>query len=191
MSPPCNQSIHYSASRELTLLPDSCGFSAQIIWEWPYLAYHLQASFASVYAKPTSHKVVTTAEPHHPCNEWPALFYSSNLAGYSVAQDERWVRKHHCICHSCQVPAYFDVWLITLLCMQDWYAVLQVLAWAQIGMQENCKWSRDLNPPIESKLSCDILASIGGFKSCDLWQFCIPIFAEQATRKHTTMVLSA
>jgi len=37
-------------------------------------------------------------------------------------------------------------------------------AGAKIGMQ-NCKRSRDLNPPAESNLSYDILASIGGFKS--------------------------
>ena len=32
---------------------------------------------------------------------------------------------------------------------------------------KTAKVSHDLNPPIESKLSCDNLDSIGGFKSCD------------------------
>ena len=39
---------------------------------------------------------------------------------------------------------------------------------------QNCKVSRDLNPPIESKLSRDNLDSIGGFKSRDTLQFCTP-----------------
>ena len=41
------------------------------------------------------------------------------------------------------------------------------------GMQ-NCKLLQDVNPPIESKFSCDILASIGRCKSHDSLQFCIP-----------------
>ena len=42
-----------------------------------------------------------------------------------------------------------------------------MLAPSKLGMQ-NCKEvSRDLNPPIESKLSRDNLDSIGGFKSRD------------------------
>ena len=43
----------------------------------------------------------------------------------------------------------------------------RLLAGSKIGMQ-NCKISHDLNPPIESKLSCDILGYIGGFKSHDI-----------------------
>ena len=33
---------------------------------------------------------------------------------------------------------------------------------------QNCKISHDLNPPVESKLSRDILDSIGRFKSRDI-----------------------
>ena len=43
---------------------------------------------------------------------------------------------------------------------------------------QNCKVSRDLNPPIKSKLSHDNLDSIGGFKSPDTLQFCIPDFLD-------------
>ena len=42
----------------------------------------------------------------------------------------------------------------------------RLLAPSKLGMQ-NCKVSRDVNPPIESKLSRDNLDSIGGFKSRD------------------------
>ena len=46
----------------------------------------------------------------------------------------------------------------------------RLLAPSKLGMQ-NCKVSRDLNPPIESKLSRDNLDSIGGFKSRDSFAF--------------------
>ena len=39
---------------------------------------------------------------------------------------------------------------------------------------QNCKISHDLNPPVESKLSRDILDFIGGFKPHDILQFYIP-----------------
>ena len=42
----------------------------------------------------------------------------------------------------------------------------RLLAPSKLGMQ-NCEVSRDLNPPIESKLLRDNLDSIGGFKSHD------------------------
>ena len=47
---------------------------------------------------------------------------------------------------------------------------------------QNCKVSRDLNPPIESKLSRDNLDSIGGFKSRD--SFCIPSLEEASNLKN-------
>ena len=50
---------------------------------------------------------------------------------------------------------------------------------------QNCKVSRDLNPPIESKLSRDYLDSIGGFKSRDTLQFCIPSLDEASNLKNT------
>ena len=50
---------------------------------------------------------------------------------------------------------------------------------------QNCKVSRDLNPPIESKLSRDILDSIGGFKSRDTLQFYIPSLDEASNLKNT------
>ena len=50
---------------------------------------------------------------------------------------------------------------------------------------QNCKVSRDLNPPIESKLSRDNLDSIGGFKSRDTLQFCIPSLDEASNLKNT------
>ena len=50
---------------------------------------------------------------------------------------------------------------------------------------QNCKRSRDLNPPIESH---DILASIGGFKSHDLLQICIPILAQASNLKNTVAI---
>ena len=59
------------------------------------------------------------------------------------------------------------LWLCVVsssLCVS--YRVFQVACFVQTRMQ-NCKVSRDLNPPIESKLSRDNLDSIGGFKSCD------------------------
>jgi len=46
---------------------------------------------------------------------------------------------------------------------------------------QNCKRSCDLNPPIESKLSCDILISIGGFRSHEIFAF--QFWLEQATWK--------
>ena len=50
---------------------------------------------------------------------------------------------------------------------------------------QNCKVSRDLNPPIESKLSRDNLDSIGGFKSRDTLQFCIPSLDEASNLENT------
>ena len=55
---------------------------------------------------------------------------------------------------------------------------------------QNCKWSYDLNLPIESKLSCGILASIGGSKSCDLLQFFILILARASNLKNTVYRMS-
>ena len=60
----------------------------------------------------------------------------------------------------------------------------RLLASSKLGMQ-NCKVSRDLNPPIESKLSRDNLDSIGGFKSRDTLQFCIPSLDEASNLKNT------
>ena len=53
----------------------------------------------------------------------------------------------------------------------------------QVSCQKNsecktAKVSRDLNPPIESKLSRDNLDSIGGFKSRDTFAVCIPNFLD-------------
>ena len=45
--------------------------------------------------------------------------------------------------------------------------------------------SRDLNPPIESKLSRDNLDSNGGFKSRDTLQFCIPSLDGASNLKNT------
>ena len=50
---------------------------------------------------------------------------------------------------------------------------------------QNCKVSRDLNPPIESKLSRDNFDSIGGFKSRDTLQLCIPSLDEASNLKNT------
>ena len=47
------------------------------------------------------------------------------------------------------------------------------------------KVSRDLNPPIESKLSRNNLDSIGGFKSRDTLQFCIPSLDGASNLKNT------
>jgi len=47
-------------------------------------------------------------------------------------------------------------------CTADLQCYIRLLAQAKISMQ-NCKRSRDLNPTIESKVSRDILVSIGGF----------------------------
>ena len=44
---------------------------------------------------------------------------------------------------------------------------------------QNC---RDLNPPIEAKMSRD---SLGGIKSHDLLQFCILILAQASNLKNT------
>ena len=63
----------------------------------------------------------------------------------------------------------------------------RLLASSKLGMQ-NCKVSRDLNPPIESKLSRDNLDSIGGFKSRDTLQFCIPSLDEASNLKNTVHV---
>ena len=57
----------------------------------------------------------------------------------------------------------------------------------QVGCPKNldcktAKVSRDLNPPIESKL----LDSIGGFKSCDTLQFCILSLDGASNKKHGT-----
>ena len=51
----------------------------------------------------------------------------------------------------------------TLVCCTVFF---RLLAPSKLGMQ-NSKVSRDVNPPIESKLSRDNLDSIGGFKSRD------------------------
>ena len=59
---------------------------------------------------------------------------------------------------------------------------LMLLARAKIRMQ-SCKRPRDLNPPIEAKMSHDNLDSIGGFKSHDLLQFCILILARASNLK--------
>ena len=49
--------------------------------------------------------------------------------------------------------------------------------------------SRDLNPPIESKLSRDNLDSIGGFKSRDTLQFCIPSLDGASNLKNTVVLM--
>ena len=51
-------------------------------------------------------------------------------------------------------------------CKPDSTVNFRLLAPSKLGMQ-NCKVSRDLNPPIESKLSHDNLDSSGGFKPRD------------------------
>ena len=58
---------------------------------------------------------------------------------------------------------------------------------SQVGCPEckTAKVSRDLNPPIESKLSRDNLDSIGGFKSRDTLQFCIPSLDRASNLKNT------
>ena len=48
------------------------------------------------------------------------------------------------------------------------------------------KYHKNLNPPIESKLSRD---SIGGFKSCDILQFCIPSLDGASNLKNTVYSL--
>ena len=63
----------------------------------------------------------------------------------------------------------------------------------QVGCPKNlecktAKVSRDLNPPIESKLSRDNLDSIGGFKSRDTLQFCIPSLDGASNLKSTVSV---
>jgi len=66
------------------------------------------------------------------------------------------------------------------------YHVFQVPC-SNPNQNANCKKSHDLNPSIESKLSRDILASIGGVKSHDLLLFCIP---REQPEKHGTCKLN-
>ena len=70
---------------------------------------------------------------------------------------------------------------VTAVTTASTYTVdFRLLAPSKFGMQ-NCKVSRDLNPPIESKLSRDNLDSIGGFKSRDTFAVLHSEFLGQPT----------
>ena len=101
---------------------------------------------------------------------------SLDWPGWDVAPESRWGLLCWIKCHCSDPLPRFPGCLLepNLECK------LQKITW----LESNYKRSCGLNPPIEA-MSCDNLDSIGGFKSCDLLQFCIPILAQASNLKNT------